>query len=351
MVSPAPFSEYGGDNQSFAGQPQQLSHNDQLCVHLFEMGFRNAMYADMIIRFHVIPEAHASPDAVALDGFQLKLHRILAVRSPYFARLLDQVELNTEPYQQQIPIVIPIQIQDPNITPEGLLIAAGSLYGSFQLPAIYPRPDDIPSIRAARLRATLAAANLFQIHDLVAAITDQIKNHISSVTVIDYCRFVSQDWGANYATADEIKAAVREYLLKGVGRELGGVVPVWANKEGDGYRELVRLFSDLPYEWLKRIVESKAFEVPTDMERFSFAKEIVQIRSTRNKGSQSSLLAGEENVLLNFGKKSGGSAVTIIRKPPKGSTVNGMVGAGVGGIGDESGYSTDRRVWKAGPNP
>ena len=94
MVSPAPFSEYGGDIPSFGGQP---SHNDQLCFHLFNVGFRTALYADMIIRFHVLPDMHAFPDAVALDGFQLKLHRLLAVRSPYLSRLLDQVELNAEP--------------------------------------------------------------------------------------------------------------------------------------------------------------------------------------------------------------------------------------------------------------
>ncbi|KAJ3039201.1 hypothetical protein HDV00_012524 [Rhizophlyctis rosea] len=349
MVSPGPFSEHG-DAQSHASQ--QPSYNDHLCHHLWEFGFRNALYTDMIIRFHVPPEtAHAYPNTTALEGFQVKLHRILAIRSPF---LMQQLELIGEAYQQQLPIMLPIQVQDPNLLPEGIMIALGYLYGSFQLHALQTIPSENPSIRSARLRATLAAANLFQLHDLLVPITEYIKNDITSATVIGYCQFVSQmDWGGSYATAEEIRSTVREYLMKGVVREFGEGVPVWANKEAEGYRELVRLFADLPYEWLKRVVENKGFEVPTEMERFNFAKEVIGIRSARNKRPGSSLLAGEENVLLTFGgNKSGGSAVTIVRKAPKGqhqSQGNGIGGApGLGGVNGAGAYPPERRVWKAG---
>ena len=81
----------------------------------------------------------------------------------------------------------------------------GYLYGSVQLHALQPMPSEDPSTRGARLRGTLAAANLFQLHELAAHVTDQIKNHISSATVIDYCR-------SGNANRSGIEQMVRQHL-------------------------------------------------------------------------------------------------------------------------------------------
>ena len=52
------------------------------------------------------------------------------------------------------------------------------------------------------------------------------------------------------------------------------------------------------------------------MERFSFAKKVVSVRAACNPKTNLNY-AGEENVLLSFGLKSGESGVTLVRKSPK----------------------------------
>ncbi|KAJ3291880.1 hypothetical protein HK104_005736 [Borealophlyctis nickersoniae] len=308
------------------------------------------MYADMIIRLHAINGSTGLPstNAVAMDGIGFKLHRIIAVRSPYLASLLNEAEVNGDHYQPH-PVTITVPTNDPNLSPDGISMALGHLYASFAQTMLAQHSMQSPVARSAFLRSCLAAANLFHLQDLAAMVTDYIKGDISRATVLEYCRFVSQqEWGGSYGTSQQIRECVLEYLHKGIVRELAELAPVWGNKDGETYRELVKTFADLPFDWLKRVVESRSFEVPSDMERFTFAKEIVQLRA-RNKHSGSTAMAGEENVLLAFGaNKSGGSGVTIVRKAAKGVHHSGVNGMG-GGMGRQGGYPPQRTVWKAGP--
>ena len=42
---------------------------------------------------------------------------------------------------------------------------------------------------------------------------------------------------------------------------------VWDGRRGDSYKRLVGLFSELPFEWMKRVIEAPEFSVPNEMER------------------------------------------------------------------------------------
>ncbi|GAA5968731.1 hypothetical protein JCM3765_000850 [Sporobolomyces pararoseus] len=45
-----------------------------------------------------------------------------------------------------------------------------------------------------------------------------------------------------------------------------------------GQEDLVQVFKFLPFEWFKNVLESQDFKVPSEMDRFNFAKKCVKIR-------------------------------------------------------------------------
>ncbi|KAJ3089864.1 hypothetical protein HK102_005287 [Quaeritorhiza haematococci] len=327
------------------------TYHDVICSHLYHNGFGQGLYSDMLLR---IQSPHGSTGSLKHqpipDGTAFKLHRIIAIRSPYLASLLQELEMNGDGFTHSLDITIPVN--DPNITTEGLSIALGHLYASFSH-ALLTTPSPTPNHRSVMLRSVLAASNLLHLADLASFATELIKGDVSRMTVLEYCLFVNQhEWGGNYGSwSQEIRDAVFGYLCKGVVRELAEKIgPIWGMREGESYKELVKIFADLPFEWLKKVVESKLFEVPSDMERYYFAKEVIALRS-RNQPPASTLIAGEENVLLAFGANKPGTSggVTIVRKAPKGqhaAALNGGMGvAGAVGAG-RVGYAPERKIWK-----
>ncbi|KNC99053.1 uncharacterized protein SPPG_06004 [Spizellomyces punctatus DAOM BR117] len=350
MISPAPVNNGTTVEGQSGSAVQHPSYHDIICSHLYHNGYLQGLYADLIIRLqNVHPAVNGVSGGSPLDGILFKLHRIIAIRSPYLSSLLQDMEANGE-YQPIVSLTLPTH--DPNLTADGLSIAFGHLYASYPH-SLLASTDGAPGQRSALLRSVLCAANLLQLGDLANIAADQIKADITRGTVMDYCHFISQpEYGGSYGNfAQEIREAVLNYLYKGVVRDVAEQFgPIWGNREGEAYRELVRTFAELPFEWLKKVVESKSFEVPGDMERFAFAKEIISLRQ-RNKAPSSTLLAGEENVLLAFGSKER-TGVTIVRKAVRGGVnaphhVNGVAGGVQGSRGVAFG-GTERRVWKAG---
>ncbi|KAI8928984.1 hypothetical protein BC831DRAFT_445905 [Entophlyctis helioformis] len=334
--------------------PPPLQHSlpsthDLICLnHLYHNGYLQGLYTDLVLRIQINqPAQPQSPldlqqqqqqqelgqPSAGSDTIVFKLHRIMAIRSATLAGLLHDHERSTmsngsnnaNSEFQLIP-TLALTTNDPNITSEGLGIAIGHLYSSYVHSLLASKLQGGPlstQHRSSVLRSVFAAAHLLNLPDLAAMTLGFIKDDVSTESVLGYCQFVSSDGAARYgAGLAELREAVFGYLCKGVLAEIAGKHGlIWQNKEGDAYRTLVSLFSGLPFEWLKRVVESKAFEVPTDMERYSFAKETVQLRSRhRATGSSSSVMAaGEESVLLAFGGGTKGSAanVAIVRKASK----------------------------------
>ncbi|KAJ3394899.1 hypothetical protein HDU84_005834 [Entophlyctis sp. JEL0112] len=311
------------------------------------------------------PAQNGSASSASPSEAVFKLHKLFAVRSPVLAALIQDAELRSESYNHPLDITIPAA--DPNITHEGLTIAFGHLYADYahsilasamshsasqptggtsnQQPS--SSATTTPAQRATLLKGVFSAASLLHLTNLAAMAAEFIKQDISRDSLADYCAFVStppqiqqqQQMPAPSAWMLEIRDAVFSFLCNGIVREIaekrrtteavpvaavggsGASVLLWSNRASDAYKDLVLAFAELPFEWLKRVVESSQFDVPSDRERFTFAKDVVALRARKShiaNGSGHLSLAGEENVLMSFGgSKVGGSNVTIVRKALK----------------------------------
>ena len=353
------ISESVASSNSNVEQQQQQgpSYHDVICSHLYHNGFLQGLYADLTVRIFLqpakdhllqqhqygsIPQPSSTTNSNAM---MFKLHRIIAIRSPTLAQLLTN---------EQNAAMLTISVSDPNITPEGLGIAFGHLYAAYSHSLLNDGKEGMS--RSVLLRSVFAAAHMLGLPDLQSLCFDHIKQDLNAASVLGYCLFVGNE--CSNVSFESVRDACVNFLHSGVHSELTDKHgPVWISKESESYRQMVALFADLPFEWLKRIVESKRFQVPSDLERFAFAKEVLQQRAKmRSTGTTSLIMAGEENVLLAFGGgKSGSSGVTIVRKVPKNSfnydnrTSNAASQQRVANI--QPSYSLgnqERRVWKAG---
>lgn len=169
-----------------------------------------------------------------------------------------------------------VPTSDPNITREGLTTCLGSLYSSHSrdLFATTLFSED-PATQSKYLRSVLAAALFLKLSELAQLAVDLIKADINRTSVIDYITFVSHpDFMEYYQPySKDIKDSIFTYLCKLAVREIAnqgleGAANIWVNKGSEAYKELVRLFAELPFEWLKLVVETKLFEMPSDKDRW-----------------------------------------------------------------------------------
>ncbi|GAA5978199.1 hypothetical protein JCM10908_004269 [Rhodotorula pacifica] len=106
---------------------------------------------------------------------------------------------------------------------------------------------------------------------------------------------------------------------------------------GPAQAQLVEVLKPLPFDLFKRVIEDTKFEVPSDMDRFNFAKKVVAARKQHHflttsspPGTPRPATAApnanggpgdfEEAVVMQFGSGAGGpgsSAVNVLRKPRK----------------------------------
>jgi hypothetical protein len=167
------------------------------------------------------------------------------------------------------PIDINLSINDPNMTTDGLSLALGHLYGSFAHTAVQQMVAKTTSHQySSLLRSVLSAAHLLCLKDLEESIVEMIKSDIHRSTILEYCEFVSQDQVYGQS-GNDIREAVFHHLCKGLVHELVELSgPIWGNRTGESFKTLVHIFSQLPFEWLKKIIESPNLEIPSDMERY-----------------------------------------------------------------------------------
>ncbi|KXS09260.1 hypothetical protein M427DRAFT_75680 [Gonapodya prolifera JEL478] len=299
-------------------------HHDVICHHMYNVGFVGGHFSDLVLRFQ-------GPQ-VSQDVSAFRLHRIVVAQSPYIAQVLRQNEYSIS------PLDLVVHITDPHISHEGLHIALGHLYASYSLPLLAaPHPD--PLRRSALLRSALASACLLHLPDLATRIAELVKLDIRRDTVTDYCAYVGGEVARAYGPwAREIRDAVTQYLCRDAAREAkertGGTASVWEEGvSGEAYRDLVAGFAELPFDWLKKVVESRGFDCPSDLERFNFAKEVLAARVRAHRARPN-----EENVLLAFGGKTQGQAnVALVRRTKSAGQGQGPVNG-----------TAERKVWKAG---
>ncbi|KAI9008541.1 hypothetical protein DFJ74DRAFT_359696 [Hyaloraphidium curvatum] len=349
--SPSPSATLGAPSPAL----RDAAAFDQAILNHLYSAFLSGSYSDLLLRFH---GAAAGAEMVA----EFQVHRMIVCRSPLVQQLLQQGGMGGF-YDLTVPIT------DPNITQEGLTVCLGSLYSSHSRDAFANSLfSEDPATQSKYLRSVLGSALLLKLPEMAQLAVDLIKGDINRGSLMDYITFISHpDFSELYQPyAKDIRDSVYTYLCKIAVREIAsqgleGSANIWGNKNSDAYKELVRLFAELPFEWLKTVVESKMFEVPTDKERHEFARQIIALRSQTHSPNRPQILAGEENVLLAFGGRDGNkSGVTIVRKarpqPSQhqqqgvygGGRPNGGMANGNGMMMNGSGHHEGRRIWKIG---
>jgi hypothetical protein len=161
-------------------------------------------------------------------------------------------------------VTLNVVTQDPLITPRGLGVAFGHLYASYSQLLLSDEMEDVA--RPQLLCSVWAAANLLQLNDLILLCNEYIKQNVNRSTIVSYCLAVQ---ATNYQTSQDVKDFLFSYLCKGVIQEtIDELGLLWGNIDGKAYESLVSIFAELPFEWIKSIIESQYFDVPTDMERY-----------------------------------------------------------------------------------
>jgi hypothetical protein len=259
---------------------QAPTHNDIICSSLYSNGYVKGLYSDLTLRIH-----SSNP---TMDGIHFKIHKLLALKSPLLASFLtNESEIH-------------LTLNDDNLSPEGLGIAIGHLYASYSSSILVSSLSGSSEIaRAKLLKGVLSAASALRLADLLHLVTTLITADVGLENVLEYLDLDQ--------VSSEISIKISEFLTRGVFDKLEDA---W-DKSKENYNALVSLFSKLPWELLKNVIESKEFQVPSDMERFSFAKKVVLVRA------EEQLSSSEENVLLSFGLDKSKSGVTLVRKSVK----------------------------------
>jgi len=243
--------------------PAPASYHDEICGHSYSL-FQTGKYSDCTLIVNT-----------PTQSLPFHLHKLI------LSRVIHIDDNNSE---------IILSTPNSNITRAGLSIALGHLYSSHSI--------SILSHNKALLGETLAAATLLQLPDLQEIAVNLIAGDISRRTLLDHI--------GNSSQHPAVDAAIFGFLTRCVGEGSG-----WPSKDSVEYAELVGFFAQLPFEWLKRVVESKEFAVPSEIERYHFAKQVV---GTRSKTTKASTQPREENVLLAFGSNKSNTGVTIVRK-------------------------------------
>lgn len=279
------------------------THNDIICSSLYSNGYVKGLYSDLTLRIH--------STNLTMDGIHFKIHKLLALKSPLLASFLtNESEIH-------------LTLNDNNLTPEGLGIAIGHLYASYSSSILVSSLSNSSEVaRAKLLKSVLSAASVLRLADLQHLVINLITPDIGIENVLEYVDLEQ--------VSPDISIKIQEFLTKGIFTKLENA---W-DKSMSSYNVLISLFSKLPFELLKKVIESKEFQVPSDMERFTFAKNVVSVRSTEK------LSNSEENVLLSFGLKESG--VTLVRKSVKNLSKKSFVQSN-----NLLNPLSERKIWKA----
>ncbi|KAJ2995806.1 hypothetical protein HDV02_000383 [Globomyces sp. JEL0801] len=309
------------DDHKFVPVPSAIN-TSAICSHLYS-SYLTGQYADLIVRFQFKQTGHNFQSPV--DGILYKLHKIIAIRSPFLAALLmDHDASNNDGYQQITTLTI--STSDANLTPAGLGVAFGHLYAPYYHHLLQGQPEES---RATFYSSVLGASTLLQLSDLCQIVTGYIKQSVSSDSIVQYALIFNDNL---YQNSQELKDFMFTYLCNGIVTETTEKYGLlWDNENGKAYQFLTNLFAELPFEWLKSIIESKHFLVPREVNRFTFAKHVVEIRARQNQQNNNFLT--EENVLFSFAGTNQ-QGVTLVRKTKLNKSM---------GLNNDA----QRRVWKA----
>ncbi|RHZ47126.1 hypothetical protein Glove_590g21 [Diversispora epigaea] len=216
-------------NPPLAQDPQRiLRQMISLCKHIYSRGFIEGSGSDVTIK--------------AFDKYY-NLHRIVLYQNSYFSVLLEG------PWKEHGQKAIGLRFDDENITRDAFEFALGRLYGKFD-EAVLP----------SQVLNLLATASFLDLQDLCEMCVEVILKDTKDDTVVDYLNFATSHFYGPHS--EKIIESCFTYLCR----------------EGYDNIKLKPAFLSLPAEWLKRVIESDAFWVPSEYERYLFAKDIISKR-------------------------------------------------------------------------
>ncbi|CAB4398119.1 hypothetical protein RhiirA5_353370 [Rhizophagus irregularis] len=212
-----------------AQDPQRvLRQMMSLCKHIYSRGLIEGSGSDVTIK--------------AFDK-DYHLHRIILYQNSYFSVLLEG------PWKESGQKDIELRFDDENITRDAFEIALGRLYG---------RLDEV--ILPSQVLSLLATASFLDLQDLCEMCVEVILRDIKEDTVVHYLTFATSHFYGTHS--EKITESCFTYLCR----------------EGYDNLRLRPAFLTLPAEWLKRVIESDAFWVPSEYERYLFARDVVSKR-------------------------------------------------------------------------
>ncbi|GAA5966820.1 hypothetical protein JCM21900_006101 [Sporobolomyces salmonicolor] len=333
--SSAPFSQY-------AVVPEYSSYHAELANHLLR-GYTEALFADFTLHTSYADHTQGS----------FSLHAVVVSRSPVLRALLQPAFAASPRPSLLLPFA------DPFITPQALGLVLASLYNPSVLSLL--TPENAPEV--------LATAAFLGLDHLAALAYESCESSLRKATdpeeIDAWVRFIEREKGPAGAypagssggnsplvvpgspalssdfppsangkmnsASTPYEAKLRVGLLDRIVRlpaEMGAFVPATA---AQNQPRLVDVLKRLPFELFKAAVEDSRFSVPSDMDRFNFAKRVVAARkqlalSTASLASTQPGLPAvpepdfSEVVVLGFGSGAGGpgaSAVNVLRKARK----------------------------------
>ncbi|KAF8682527.1 btb poz protein [Rhizoctonia solani] len=289
-ASPAPSSPVAPD--ASRAQPvytapeltadQVNQRHAEISAHIYHTGFQLGQYADVSLHVH---------------NRQYRLHALILSRSPYLAHMLATSQNNV--------IYVPLE-GEPHITEEASrqdssnarsVVAAACLLGGM---------PELADLAFECCRASISASTIVDWVKFVESIPlPPTPAPTSDATPTNYPQGQTSVFGP-YLT--QFRDLVYGYLIVTLPNVLHAFA---APEEGNGWDELLGIYTQLPFDTLKQAIESPAFPAGTDQVRFRFAKAVVAQRKQANPSGV------EETVVLAFGGSQSGSAVHITRKSKK----------------------------------
>ncbi|WVF66900.1 hypothetical protein IAT40_001643 [Kwoniella sp. CBS 6097] len=260
----------------------------------------------------------------------LKAHRLIIARSPYLARLMANVAPGS---------VIHLSFQDENITEESVHIALQHLYNPSQhlinvhnarsvLPTSYLL-GGMPELAHHAYTVMHSSLNADYVSEYVQWLNvnpDQnaggIRNRGAVGGTVDSWIGSSSSGEGRYGEwSARLKQDVLDYLLHALPRKIiSDNSPITADPR------LLSVYSKLPYDLFKSLIENPELPIPSMQERFQFAKKVIAQRkkiasasSATNGSNGASVQVGppmEESVVLAFNGGEG-MGIHVTRKPKK----------------------------------
>ncbi|KAI0303489.1 hypothetical protein B0F90DRAFT_1378437 [Multifurca ochricompacta] len=277
-----------------------------LINHLYHTGFQSGNYADTLLHVH---------------QNTYHLHAIILSRSPYLVQLMS-----TSPQVSgQRVIYIPLG-KDSEATLDGFAIALGYLYS----------PASLALIKPENARGVLAAGCLLGgVDDLCNYAYEACREAINLSTIASWLAFVDATPHSDDTASPgpspiptsafgsytlRLRESVLHFLMIILPAELDLCRDSLASSRSNsaspspassGRDTLLQIFSQVPFDAFKAIVESPAFQIGSEQARFQFAKDAIQLR----KHGVARSTGAEEAVVLAFGGgNTGGSVVHVTRK-------------------------------------